>query len=98
MRGYCIGLCLCLLGLYVPVMSLPDGIIVTEGSTMKTQAAVWTVLVVLDTPLTEVGLREKLWKFKQDISNLSSIHSFSNTIKLVWNERILNLEATPKAE
>ena len=72
MRGYCIGLCLCLLDLYVPVMSsiiksdapynepqeLPDGIIVTEGSTMKTQAAVWTVLVVLDTPLTEVGLRE----------------------------------------
>ena len=108
MRGYSIDLCLCLLGLYVPVMSsiiksnapynepqeLPDGIIVTEGSTMKAQAAVWTVLVVLDTPLPEVGLREKLWKFKQVISNLSGIHSFSNTIKLVWNERILDLEAT----
>ena len=97
MRGYCIGLCLCLLGLYVPVMlsiiksdasynepqELPDGIIVTKGSTMKAQAAVSTVLVVLDTPLPEVGLLEKLWKFKQVISNLSGIHSFSNTIKLV---------------
>ena len=39
---------------YNEPQELSDGIIVTEGSTMKAQAAVWTILVVLDQKLDYV--------------------------------------------
>ena len=52
---------------------IPDGVLVTGGEETRSHAATWTVLVTLDAPKREPGLKENLNILKRVINQAHSL-------------------------
>ncbi len=70
---------------------LPDGLLVTNGSTVAAHVATWTVLVVLDAPQFDYGLSEKLQQINVTIAKLNRVRPLSNATRTVWFQRMEDL-------
>ena len=79
---------------YNTPMLLPDGLLITGGEEIRSHVATWTVLVTLDAPQEEIGLRQTMENFKSTINRLLKNRDSMNATKTSWYERIMDIEMT----
>ena len=73
---------------------LTDGILVTGGDETRNHAATWVVLITINPPTEQPGLRQKLRRFRTVIQNLNYFHGVDNATLETWDIRITDIENT----
>ena len=71
---------------------LPDGILVLNDGETQRHAATWTILISLDAPKTEEGLRLALHQIRTVITSLQDHRSALNSTRKQWESRIQEIE------
>ena len=80
--------------LYNEPQLLPDGVLVTQHGETQRHVATWNILITLDTPQEEPGLRDNLRRFRQIIRSLHQQRNSLNVTKHLWEGRIQEIEDT----
>ena len=73
---------------------LEDGILVTNNGNLKSLAAIWSTVVVLDSPQPEPDLVDRLERFRNTINRLHDLVPTFNATKNAWNIRISSIESS----
>lgn len=78
--------------LYNQPQSLPDGLLITGGVETRSQEAVWTALVTLETPKPNPDLRARINYFRKIVRTLETMKGSSNTTRTAWEKRLDDIE------
>ena len=109
MRGYCVILYILLLAIWINPQAhgyaqtaleyniaehLKDGLLVTGGEETRRHIATWTILVTLDVPVEESGLRGRLLHLRTMITDLHDTLRSTSVVKEAWLQRISDSKQT----
>ena len=73
---------------------LKDGLLVTGGEETRRHVATWTLLVTLDVPVEESGLRNRLLRLRTGITKLHDSLRSTDAVKASWLQRVSDIERT----
>ena len=72
---------------------LPDGILITGGEETRSHVATWTILVTLDVPIEEPGMRTRLRHFRELVDSIHRVRKLPIS-QTGWMQRIKDIEDT----